>query len=122
MNIIQFKEKHRMQDYSIPRTLSRHQYGTLKFLADNKVTLADLKQANGTTLGSLAYRQYVYIASNGVGDKATVGLTHAGEEALKVYMDATLNVRSHEAEVTERCMRLLKHVRRSNVTPLRKTA
>jgi hypothetical protein len=102
-----------------PRDLSRHQYGTLKFIADNKVTLAYLRHAHGTTLGSLAYQRWIEV--RGTDDDAPVYLTKAGEEELKSYNHATLNERSHEADITERCMRLLKHAR-SRVVPIQKTA
>jgi hypothetical protein len=102
-----------------PRNLSRHQYGTLKFIADNKVTLGYLRHAHGTTLGSIAYHRWIEV--RGTGDDALVYLTKAGEEELKSYNHATLNERSHEADITERCMRLLKHAR-SRVVPIQKTA
>ncbi len=108
-------------DYTIPRTLSRHQYGTLKFLHENKVTMSYLRVAHANTLGSLAYRGYLYITHDGVGDKAVVGLTKTGLEALKVYQDASLSERQHEADLSDRCQRLLKHARR-NVVPLQRTA
>ncbi len=109
-----------MQDYTIPRTLSRHQYGTLKFLHENKVTMGYLRMAHANTLGSLAYRGYLYTTHDGTGDKAVVALTKSGEAALRVYQEASLNERSHEAELSARCARLLKHNR--NVVRMARTA
>jgi hypothetical protein len=100
----------------LPRPLSRHQYGTLKFIMHQKVTLADLRHAHATTLGSLAYRGYLKLT--GTGEEQEVGLTKTGEEALRVYTEAALNERSHEGELTERCLRLLRHGRR-RVTPIK---
>lgn len=91
------------------RTLSRHQYGTLKFINDNHVTLEYLRHAHANTLGSIAYNGW--IVKRGAGESAEVVLTKAGEEQLKIYTHASLNERSHEAELTERCRRLIMHSR-----------
>ena len=91
------------------RNLSRHQYGTLKFINDNHVPLSYLRHAHGNTLGSVAYNGW--IAKRGSGENAEVVLTKAGEEQLRIYMQASLNERSHEADLTERCQRLLMHTR-----------
>lgn len=95
-------------DYNL-RPLSRHQYGTLKFIHDNKVTMAYLRHAHANTLGSIAQRGY--LQKSGQGDDAEIFLTKAGVEALRLYMTASLNERTHEGELTERCLRLLKHTR-----------
>jgi hypothetical protein len=110
-----------MQQTDLPlRGLSRHQFGTLKFINDNKVTMGYLKIAHANTLGSLAWRGYLFITSNGAGDKAIVGLTPEGEKALRSYTSASINERQHEHELSERCLRLLRHSRR--VVAMRKTA
>jgi len=93
-----------------PLNLSRHQYGTLKFIYDHGPTLAYLRRAHATTLGSLAYRGY--LRRVGMGEAAQVFLTEEGAEALKSYDLAQLNQRSHEGELTARCLRLLQHSRR----------
>lgn len=93
-----------------PIRLSLHQYGTLKFIRSHRVTLNYLRRAHATTLGSLAYRELICKTSSG--DEAEVILTPAGEEAFKSYSNASLNERSHEGELTERCLRLLQHARR----------
>jgi hypothetical protein len=103
----------------ILRPLSRHQYGTLKFLSENHVSLDYLGHAHATTLGSLLQRGYLYVS--GAGEAAEVLLTKAGEETLRNYLHATLNERSHEGELTERCARLLRQARRT-VHQMRKTA
>ncbi len=88
------------------RNLSRHQYGSLKFIHDNHVSLDYLRNAHANTLGSLAERGYLQR------DGENVVLSQAGIDALHVYTHASLNERAHEGELTDRCMRLLKHVRR----------
>ena len=94
------------------RTLSWHQYGTLKFIAENTPTLAYLRIAHAATLTSLLHpgRNYLYVT--GRGDEAVVVLTKTGDDALRTYTNATLNERHQERELTERCLRLLKHARR----------
>jgi hypothetical protein len=94
----------------VPLNLSRHQYGTLKFIHEHDVTLAHLKRAHGNTLGSLAYRGY--LRKVGSSDAAQVFLTEDGIGALKLYKDAGMNERQHEHELTERCQRLIQHSRR----------
>ena len=91
------------------RPLSRHQYGTLKFIHDSHVTLAYLRHAHANTLGSIAQRGYLQKVSTG--DESPIVLSKAGEEALRLYATATMNERSHEGELTDRCLRLLRHVR-----------
>ena len=92
-----------------PRNLSRHQYGTLKFIHSNHVTLEYLRHAHANTLGSLAYNGW--IMKRGSGEKAEVVLTGAGEEQLRIYSHASINERQHERELTDRCLRLLAHAR-----------
>jgi hypothetical protein len=104
----------------LPKNLSRHQYGTLRFLAHNKVTMSYLRVAHANTLGSLAYRGY--LIKTGPQDNATVILTKSGEAALRHYEQASLNERSHEGELTDRCERLLKYSARRSVQPIAKTA
>lgn len=95
-----------MPDQDRPfRNLSRHQYGTLKFIADNHVTIEYLRHAHANTLGSVAYNGWV------VKRGSEVVLTKTGEEQLRIYNQATINERQHEGELTERCKRLLAHSR-----------
>jgi len=104
----------------VPKNLSRHQYGTMRFLAHNKVTMSYLRVAHANTLGSLAYRGY--LVRLGPGDDAEVALTKSGEEALRYYEQASLNERGHEGELTDRCQRLLKYSARRNVQVMGKSA
>jgi hypothetical protein len=96
-----------------PRNLSRHQYGSLKFIAENKVSLAYLRNFHANTLGSIAY--WGWIVVNGNSDDSIVSLTPLGEHELKSYQQASFNERSHESDLTDRCQRLLKHARRLRV-------
>ena len=120
------KENHpKMSELSLPqkpRNLSRHQYGTLKFIANNHVTLTYLRHAHGNTLGSCAYNGWIAKTGKGLGDDAEIVLTHAGKEALRTYTEATMNERSHEGDLTERCLRLLTHSRAKNVVSLQRSA
>ena len=98
-------------DEELKRGLSRHQYGTLRFIAQNKVTLAYLRHAHATTLGSLAYRGY--LVRLGPAETDLIILSKKGEAMLSNYNAASLNERSHEGELTERCQRLLKYSARA---------
>lgn len=102
------------------RVLSRHQYGTLLFIFSNKVTMEYLRHAHANTLGSLAYRGYLKLV--GTGDHQEVELTKAGDEALRTYREATLNERIHEGELTDRCLRLLRHGRRQALVQMKNNA
>ena len=97
-----------------PKNLSRHQYGSLRFIHTNKVTFSYLRNAHANTLGSLAQRGY--LQRLGAGDDALITLSPSGEAALRSYSQGSLNERAHEGELTERCQRLLKHVRRNVVS------
>lgn len=96
-------------DDNTPRNLSRHQYRTLRYIKNHQVTMAALRRAHGNTLGSLA--QNDYIRRIGAGDGAEVVLTQRGLTALDSYNESGMNERKHAADVTERCLRLLRHVR-----------
>lgn len=104
------------EDFNL-RPMSKHQFGTLRFIAENHVTLDYLRIAHANTLGSLAQRGYLSLA--GAGEKAGVLLTKAGIEALRTYLHASLNERSHEGELTDRCTRLLKFAKRATVHQLK---
>ena len=82
--------------------MSHHQYGTLKWVADYIVTLDHLRSAKATTLWSLLHRGYI----TQHGD--TILLTQLGEEALTQYKHPHFAERRAEADLTERCLRLLK--------------
>jgi len=103
-----------------PRNLSRHQYGTLKFISQNKVTLAYLRHFHANTLGSIAHWNWIAIKGNS--DDSPVELTPAGEAELKSYVEASFNERSHEGDLTERCLRLLRHVRRGRLLNMKGAA
>lgn len=109
-----------MPTNDLPKNLSRHQYGDLKFIHSHTPTLGYLRKAQANTLSSLAYRGY--LRRHGSGDEALVFLTALGEEALASYEKASLNERKIEKELTERCMRLLQHSRRQNVVGMKKSA
>ena len=120
MNVIPIRRRQRVpQKDEKVRNLSRHQYGTLKFINDNNVTLAYLRHAHANTLGSLAYHQW--IAVTGPGEDAPVVLTKKGIEELNTYNHASLYERAHEGDLTERCQRLLKYSR-SRVVAMTKSA
>lgn len=95
------------------RNLSRHQFRTLKYIREHRVTVQSLRTFSGTTLGSLAYAGL--IAKSGTGDIAEIVLTPAGEAAFKFYTSVGYNERKHEGDLTERCELLLKHVRKFRV-------
>ncbi len=98
--------------------LSRHQYGTLKFIHNNRPTLQYLRVAHAGTLSSLGLREFIECIGSADDEKATVVLTRTGQAALQIYNDSSLNERSHEMELTPRTLQLLRHVRR--VTQMRK--
>lgn len=91
------------------RNLSRHQYGTLKFIHEHNVTLSYLGRAHANTLGSLAY--HGWIRRVGTGESALIMLTARGEEELQSYVLGGMNERQKAGELTERVRRLL-HVSR----------
>jgi len=97
-------------DDNAPRNLSRHQYRTLRYIRDHRIGMASLRHAQGNTIGSLAYNDY--IRRLGSGEAADVIITQRGADALAAYEQGGMNERLHEGEVTQRCLRLLKHVRR----------
>jgi hypothetical protein len=100
------------------QNLSRLQYGDLRFIHHNRITIGHLRLANLTTLTSLAYRGY--LRRVGMGEDADVLLTQEGEAALDAYESATLNTKARESDLTERCLRLLRHSRR--VVAMQKSA
>ena len=98
----------------LPRNLSRLQYGDLRYIHRNKMTMAHLRSANLTTMTSLAYRGY--LRRVGTLENGEIFLTPEGEEALKSYETATLYTKERESDPTERCLRLLRHSRRNVLT------
>lgn len=104
------------QDYTIrdndkiPTMISRHQYGTLRYVRDHQPTVAELRDINNLTLGSLGHWHWTRL--NGSGEHATLTITPLGIEVLRAYEGADVNRRLHEAEMTERCLRLLRYSRR----------
>ena len=113
MTIINISERNQMPDQTPYRNLSRHQYGTLKFIKENHVTLTYLRHAHAGTLYSVISNGWV--ARHGTGDKAEITLTKAGEDTLRIYTEASINERKSEADLTDRCQRLLAHSRRLSV-------
>lgn len=108
--IIPIRRQRVSENPPLPRNLSRHQYGMLKFISEHHVTLAHLRRAHGNTLGSVAYWRWVEV--QGTADDAPVVLTKAGRQELEFYNLAEMNQRTHEGDITDRCLRLLKHARR----------
>ena len=100
------------------RNLSRSQYGALRFISDNKVTLTSLRLAHAGTISSLAYHDW--IRKLGTGDDAAIVLTAKGEDELQSYEHAIVPERKHEYDLTDRTMRLLKMTR--NVVAMRSVA
>ncbi len=95
--------------------LSRHQYGTMRYINQETPTLEVLRIAHAGTLSSLlgSNRNYLSLSPHGPDqEKATVSLSKDGLQALRVYEEAGLNTRAHEKELTERCLRLLQLARR----------
>ena len=90
--------------------LSRHMYNDLRFIHEHHMTVAHLRMANMTTMTAIAARGY--LRKIGQGEEAEILLTQAGEDALGRYSGTEMNLRKHEAEITERCLQLLKHTRR----------
>ena len=90
----------------IVKPLSRHQYGSLRYFSKGSVTLDQLRNAHATTLGSLLIRGYLQKQGS------VIVLTKRGGEALRLYDQATINERSHEGDLTERCLKLLRYSRR----------
>jgi hypothetical protein len=95
------------------RNLSRHQYGTLKFIHNHNVTLKYLRRCHANTLGSLAYQGW--IRRSGTGDDALIFLTNEGETELLSYERGGMNERRVEGELTDRVRRLLRLTRSANV-------
>jgi hypothetical protein len=91
------------------RNLSRNQYGALRFIGDNNVTLRSLRMAHAGTISSLAYHDW--IRKLGAGEDAAIILTAKGEEELRSYEHAILPERKVEHDLTDRTMRLLKMTR-----------
>lgn len=90
-------------------TMSRHLYGTLKYIHNKHPSLEHLRHAHAGTLSALGFREFVEAV--GPGEKAIVVPTRAGEAALKLFQDSSLRERAHEMELTERTMRLLRHAK-----------
>lgn len=104
-------DKETADQEELRRGLSRHQYGTLRFIFHNHVTLEYLRHAHATTLGSLAYRGYLLRLGPQETDRIT--LSPKGEAMMRNYDGAALKERGHEGELTERCQRLLKYSARA---------
>ena len=102
-----------MSEQPKDRNLSRHQFPTLRYIRDHRVTLQELRKFHGTTLSSLAYLGY--IAKAGTGDIAEIVVTSSGENALRLYTEGAYNQRLHEGDLTERTRTLLRHVRKFRV-------
>lgn len=85
------------------RPMSHFQFGTLNWL--NGVELETLRGVHAGTLTSILRAGWAKR------DGSKVVRTKAGQEALDRYRHARVNVRLHEAELTERCQRLLGLIR-----------
>jgi hypothetical protein len=82
--------------------LSHRQIGALKWIDSFNVKVEHLRSAHATTLWSLLHWKYIARV-----DDAIV-LTKLGQEELRTYEQSTVPERKVEADLTERCQRLLK--------------
>jgi hypothetical protein len=81
--------------------MTPRQIGTLKYIATHDVNVDHCRSIHQITLWSLLHGEY----AKKEGKK--IVLTKAGDEALRAYMHAPPSFRLHEAELSERCRRLL---------------
>lgn len=81
--------------------MSYRQFGTLKYIRSYDVHAEHIRTFNLTTLGSLLQRGWIH--RNGT----RILLTGAGEKAFDEYNRATVNLRKHEGELSERVSLML---------------
>jgi hypothetical protein len=95
-------------------SLSKWQYGMLKYIDTHDVVLEDLQTVNGGTLGSLLASQthpdYIH-RTQGSGIRIRIELTNAGREAIAAYDTAGPRKRLHSGPITDRCARALRVTR-----------
>jgi hypothetical protein len=84
----------------------------MKYIATHDVGVDDCRSIHQITLWSLLHRQYAKKEGK------RIVLTKVGDEALRAYLHAPPSFRQHEAELSDRCRRLLNLVHQM----LRKTA
>lgn len=81
--------------------MTAHQYGTLKYIINNDVTLTELGHYSMTTLGSMVIRRWV------IRDGNKVIPTQEGIEAFNNYFRAAPNYRKVDKDISERVRSLL---------------
>ncbi len=92
------------------RNLSVHQFGTLRYVKEQPVTVETLEGVHGGTLWSLLHRKYLTKGEDH-GRQTRIVLTRAGEEELHSYTHAEARQRAHVGDLTERCARMLRVAR-----------
>lgn len=85
--------------------MTQHQYGTLKFIINNDITIDNLGHYSMATVGSMIIRKWVKRDGN------RVIPTQEGIEAFNSFFKAQPNYRKNEADITER-VRTLLHISR----------
>ena len=83
--------------------MTAHQYGTLKYVVNNVVTVSELGHYSMSTLGSLVQRGWVKRDGN------KIEPTQDGMDAYYNYFKATSNYRKVDKEISER-VRLMLHI------------
>ena len=83
--------------------MTAHQYGTLKYIINNTVTISDLGLYSMNTLGSLIQRGWVKRDGN------SITPTQDGINAYYDYYKAPPNYRKVEKDISER-VRLMLHI------------
>lgn len=81
--------------------MTHHQFGTLKYVRHNDITLKTASELSMNTFGSLIKRGW--IARNG----SYLRLTDAGEEAYESYSKAVANFRKYDTGLTDHVKHLL---------------
>lgn len=88
---------------------SRHQVRTLRFIAETRPTLVELRHISNVTLSSLAYNKWIQRASDST--NARVSPTRLGYDILAMYDGIEPNMRREASDLTDRCMRLIQFSR-----------
>jgi len=93
-------------------TLSRYQFATLRWVAFEKVTLADFEGVHGGTLWSLLHASQSHgpLIQKGTanGRSTRIEPTKEGTDLLSTYMNSGYRERLHPTDLTARCASLLR--------------
>ena len=84
--------------------MTSRQIGTMKYIATHDINVDHCRSIHQGTLWSLLHGEYAKKEGK------RIALTNKGEEALRAYLHAPPSFRLHEAELSERCRRLLNYV------------